>query len=61
MQADRVLEKELLHVGSKAIGREWSQCHTGGSSSRRDLKAHPHRDTLLPNQTIATPNKPHVL
>ena len=47
MQADMELEKELrvLHPDPQAAGSEL--CHTELTLSKRDYKAHPHRDILL--------------
>ena len=51
MQADVVLELRVLHL---AGNRKSTDCHTEGNLSKRDHKAHPHRDTL-------PPSRPHLL
>ena len=48
MQADMVLELRVLHLAGR---RNSTDGHTEGSLSKRDLKARPHSDTLLPTRS----------
>ena len=48
-------------IRSSGPGNMKSTETLGGILSTGNHKAHPHRDTLLPNKAIPTPVKPHLL